>query len=38
MDADGKLRWQALSPLLDHALELTGDERAAWLEIGRAHV
>lgn len=31
MDADGKLRWQALSPLLDRALEMTGDERAAWL-------
>jgi len=25
-------RWQRLSPLLDRALELEGDERAAWLE------
>src|SRR5215207_4995076 len=24
-------RWRALAPLLDRALELTGDERAAWL-------
>ena len=24
-------RWRALSPLLDHALELEGGERSAWL-------
>ncbi len=29
-------RWQALSPLLDRALEMSGDERAAWLGSLRA--
>jgi hypothetical protein len=24
-------QWQALSPRLDEALEMTGDERSAWL-------
>ncbi len=28
--------WQALSPLLDRALEMSGDERAAWLGVLRA--
>lgn len=29
-------RWQALSPLLDRALDLEGEERAAWLQSLRA--
>mgnify|MGYP005817525797 CR=1 FL=1 len=25
-------RWRALSPYLDHALDVPGDDRAAWLD------
>jgi serine/threonine protein kinase/Flp pilus assembly protein TadD len=32
----GRERWQALSPYLEQALELVGDERLAWLESLRA--
>ena len=30
-----KARWTAVSPYLDHALDLEEDERARWLEVLR---
>jgi serine/threonine-protein kinase len=33
---DGK-QWRALEPLLDHALELSGEERESWLSAVRQH-
>jgi len=36
MSGLGRDRWQAVSPYLDRALELAGDERVAWLELLRA--
>ena len=36
MSGLGRERWQILRPYLDHALELAGDERIAWLESLRA--
>jgi eukaryotic-like serine/threonine-protein kinase len=36
MPGIGRDRWQVLSPLLDQGLELTGAQRAAWLESLRA--
>src|SRR5215831_17511242 len=35
MPALGPDRWRALSPYLDHALEISPEERAAWLELLR---